>query len=209
MSQASNLKVSRYPSTILHCNLYLLENEEGEVVIDPAVPYHILYAGRKDGLRAIILTHCHFDHLYAIESYLERTSCPVYMHKNGIKKLEDPVLNESALMGMDMGFQVPEERIVAIESDCVHNLLGLDFLFLETPGHSDCSLSILVDGLLFSGDTLFKNTVGRTDLHTSDSGALERSLEKLLALGNFPVYPGHSVPTSIDAERRTNPYLRR
>ena len=209
MSQANKLSVRRFVSSFLECNLYLLENDLGEVIIDPCLAYGEVYGNRNARIEAIIITHCHFDHIHEISSYLEKTSCPVYMHANGVDKLEDPRKNASALLGLELKFQVPEERIIAITGDGVHKLLGTEFYFLETPGHSDCSLSVLTGGNLFTGDTLFRGSVGRTDLETSDHETLKKSLDKLLSLGDYPVHPGHSAPTSLARERALNPYLRR
>lgn len=210
MSQENKLSVSRFVSPLFSCNLYLLENEAGEVLIDPCVEYDLVYRNRKENLKAIIVTHSHFDHLYAINSYLEKTNCPIFIHKEGLGKLNDPQKNASFVIDQDLSFPIPKERITVISGDEVLNLLGTAFHILETPGHTSCSVSILVSDLLFTGDTLFKGTVGRTDLVSSSETDLRNSLNKLLALdGNYLVYPGHGAPTRLDAERRTNPYLRR
>lgn len=210
MSSEINLKVSRFVSFLISCNLYYLENSEGEVIIDPAVEFEKVYQNRKGNLKGIILTHCHFDHLYALDSYLKNSDCPVYLHQAGIEKLNDPEKNASLLLNQDLRFPISPERMVIIESDTTHHLLGKPFRFIETPGHASCSLCIIVDEFLFTGDTLFKGTVGRTDLISSDPSEMSKSLDKLCALEeDYIVYPGHGDKTNLNYEKKTNPFLKR
>ncbi|HHX80035.1 MAG TPA: MBL fold metallo-hydrolase [Acholeplasmataceae bacterium] len=209
MSRENNLKVTRFTSSLIACNLYLLENSEGEVIIDPAVEYERVFEKREERLKGIILTHCHFDHLLALETYLKKSDCPVYLHEAGLEKLNDPEKNASSLINQDWRFPIPKERMVIIESDTTHHLLGKTFRFLETPGHASCALCIIVDDYLFTGDTLFKGAVGRTDLVSSDSKAMRKSLDKLYALADdYSVYPGHGDKTNLNYEKNTNPFLK-
>ncbi|MDD3999557.1 MAG: MBL fold metallo-hydrolase [Bacilli bacterium] len=207
--RSDKLKLQCYKSKFLGANLYLLENCEGQIVIDPCVDYEVVFKDRNANLQAIIITHCHFDHLFKLSSYLENSLCPVYLHQKGIEKLDNPDKNGSRLINSELRFYLPVERIFEINSDLEVSLLGKEFHFLETPGHSSCSLSILVEDLLFTGDTLFKGSIGRCDLESSNSKEMKASLNKLMALdGNLQVFPGHLEMTTLEYEKSNNPFLK-
>jgi glyoxylase-like metal-dependent hydrolase (beta-lactamase superfamily II) len=210
MPSENNLKLSLYKSAFLSCNLYLLENEEGQIVIDPCAQFEVVFREREVNLKGIIITHCHFDHLLKIDEYLKNSTCPVYIHGLGKEKLNDPLKNGGVLVNRDLRFYIPDERIIEIDFDQEINLLGKKFRFMETPGHSSCSLCILVDDYLFTGDTLFKGSIGRTDLYSSDINEMNHSLDKILALDkDYQVLPGHQDITLLSEEKRNNPFLKR
>ena len=197
---------------IISTNCYLAINEETKqtVVIDPAssspsLMNHIEAEGLK--VEAILLTHGHFDHIMGIDGFLKKYDVPVYVHEDDKEMMNDPQLNQSSTYTAGYTFSGAE----CIRDGQVLHLAGNDFEVFHTPGHTPgcCCFYVRKEGVLFSGDTLFANSVGRTDFPGSSTSALIRSIrEKLLPLpGETRVYPGHMGETAIGHEREHNPYI--
>ncbi len=152
---------------------------------------------------AILLTHGHFDHVGAVETIVERTGCRLWMRESDWSQFPNPVNAYFYPLAncdfTEIYFCEDQEEITAG---------GLTFLCLETPGHTWGSVCYLCEGMIFSGDTLFAGSCGRTDLPGGDSHALAQSLERLKELeGAWQVYPGHGSGTTLGREKSTNPYL--
>ena len=156
-------------------------------------------------IEAILLTHCHFDHIGAVAPVARATGAPVYC-----PEIERPLLTD-IMSWVPPGFgpfesYEPEHTVAGGER--LH-LAGLDIDVISTPGHSPGHVTYAVPGALLSGDVLFQGSVGRVDLPGGDWGTLERSIEGLLKA--FPaetvVYPGHMGVTTLGRERDTNPFL--
>lgn len=168
-------------------------------VVDPGwEPDEVLAIARAEGLTIgkVLLTHTHHDHIMTLGTLLKRTDVPVYVNKHELAPIQSIA---------------PEA--VAVDGDQEIEVGSLTVRSLHTPGHSPGSQCFLVNGHLFSGDTLFVGSCGRCDLPDSDPTALYHSLQRLAQLdGETIVLPGHnygSYPTStIEDERRLNPYLR-
>lgn len=197
---------------IISTNCYLAINEETKqtVVIDPAssspsLMNHIEAEGLK--VEAILLTHGHFDHIMGIDGFLKKYDVPVYVHEDDKEMMNDPQLNQSSTYTAGYTFSGAE----CIRDGQVLHLAGNDFEVFHTPGHTPgcCCFYVREEGVLFSGDTLFANSVGRTDFPGSSTSALIRSIrEKLLPLPDETrVYPGHMGETAIGYEREHNPYI--
>ncbi len=159
---------------------------------------------------AIFLTHAHFDHIYALPELLSRYDIPVYLHKNDVPFLTDMRLNLSQSL-FYTPFVFTEEVHALSDGDTLH-AGGTDFSVLHTPGHTPGSVCFINDAekIIFSGDTLFASTVGRTDFPGGDTATLLKSLKKLSALGDtadYAVYPGHNAATTLSREKRYNEYL--
>lgn len=190
----------RLPLPPLGANCYLLPNGPQGLVIDPGgTPEAVLSACQRLGFQpaAILLTHGHFDHVGGVAGVLERwPELPVYCHSGDV--------------GDDPGDFTWQKRPAwkPLEEGQTLALAGLELKILHTPGHSPGSCCFLLEDCLFTGDTLFRFSVGRSDLPGGDAGQLAASLTRLAALpGDYRVFPGHDGPTTLNQERAHNPYL--
>lgn len=197
---------------IISTNCYLAINEETKqtVVIDPAssspsLMNHIEAEGLK--VEAILLTHGHFDHIMGIDGFLKKYDVPVYVHEDDKEMMNDPQLNQSSTYTAGYTFSGAE----CIRDGQVLHLAGNDFEVFHTPGHTPgcCCYYVRSEGVLFSGDTLFAGSVGRSDFPGSSASELIRAIrDKLLPLpDDTHVYPGHMGETVIGHERVNNPFL--
>jgi glyoxylase-like metal-dependent hydrolase (beta-lactamase superfamily II) len=194
-------------------NCYILRREGAEtgLIVDPGEEAPRLLAAVDQlgiKLEAILLTHCHFDHVGAVAPVAAATGAPVYC-----PEIEVPVLADIMSFVPWPGFG-PFESYDADETVAGGErleLAGLEIDVIFTPGHSPGHVTYAVadEGALFSGDVLFQGSVGRTDLPGGDWPTLERSIQGLL--DGYPdetvVYPGHMGVTGIGAERASNPFL--
>ncbi len=194
------MKIYTLPLGQLETNCYLVADGDGvAAVIDPAAaPERILQTARESSLtiQAILLTHGHFDHVGAIAGLTQALRCPVWMHENELTLPE--YLTDGPLYYTD-GYG---------EGDTV-TVGKLNFTVLHTPGHTPGSVCLRCGDALFSGDTLFAGSCGRTDFSGGSGSEMCRSLRRLAQLpGDLAVYPGHGEATTLARERRENPYLR-
>lgn len=148
---------------------------------------------------AIMLTHGHHDHWLGLDGVREGTGAPAYINK------KDAYLKSEA--PRPMKFPADEEIRYYAEGDTLQ-VGGLTFTVLETPGHSSGSVCLICENAIFSGDTLFRDSCGRTDFEDGDMNAMLKSLLRLDSLeGDYEVYPGHMEYTSLDRERAFNYYI--
>lgn len=183
-------------------NVCLCWDEETKrcVIIDPGYePDTIVRELQRRGLTAamILLTHGHFDHVGAVKPLAQAMNLPVYVNE---KDTELPAV----LTGGGTFYYTHEYA----DGDEIR-LDGLTFRVLETPGHTPGSVCLLCGDVMFSGDTLFAGSCGRTDLAGGDMRAMLDSLHRLAALpGDYVVQPGHGPATRLSDERRFNYYMR-
>ena len=206
------MKVERFLTGILSTNCYVAWNEQTKeaVIVDPAAYSKKLAEFlREEGLKpqAVLLTHGHFDHIMGLDALLEEYPVPVYVHEAEKGLIADPKTNLSltytnGYVFEDATYVTDGQKIAAA---------GVTFEVLFTPGHTSggCCYYAETENMLFSGDTLFRCSVGRSDLPTGDETTLIRSIkEKLLVLPeNTVVYPGHMAATTIQTEKTANTFL--
>ena len=206
------MRVEKFVTGIISTNCYLAVNEDTKqaVVVDPAAaPARLMDHIREEGLKieAILLTHGHFDHIMGIDGFLKEYSVPVYVHEDDLKMMEDPQWNQSAIYTAGYTFA----GATPLRDGQTLSLAGYDFQVLHTPGHTPggCCYYVKSEGVLFSGDTLFQRSVGRTDFKGSSTKDLIRGIkEKLMVLpDDTHVYPGHMGETLIGYEKRENPFI--
>lgn len=192
-----------------NCYLIYHEGTKEAVVVDPADnAAYILNKCRELRITpvAILLTHGHFDHILATEDIRRAFHCKVYAGRDEDAMLKDPSLNLSGSFGGD---QIGVTADVLVGDGEVLSLIGYEWKVIFTPGHTAGSVCYLVESedVLISGDTLFADSLGRTDLPTASSAAIVASiLERLFVLpADTMVYPGHGDPTTIGHETQYNP----
>lgn len=157
-------------------NCYILNIGNDAIIIDPGDEYEKIKK-ELDGLnlKAILITHRHFDHIGALNNF---KNIPIYEYKN-----------------------IEEKE---------YNIGKFNFEVIYTKGHTSDSVTynFKKNKTMFTGDFLFKGTIGRTDLETSDKSEMKKSIEKIKKYENSKIYPGHGKSTTLEEEIKTNPYLR-
>ena len=186
------------------------DGSDKALLIDPGdEPDKLLAALEELGAtpEAILITHCHFDHVGAVKAMAEATGAPVYCPAGEVFMLED--INSFAFPGLTFDSYTPEHTVA--DGDKLH-LAGFEIDVIGTPGHSPdhVTYSIPAEKAMFSGDVLFQGSIGRTDLPGCDHDTLMASIAKLLDTlpDDTGVLPGHMEPTTLGIERQTNPFLR-
>ncbi len=189
-------------------NTYLLDCGKGEgVLIDAGADCgEVLDAASKAGisLRYVILTHAHIDHIVSAEKLRERAGANVLIHKDDSDILGDALKNGSELFGPHKVSYTADKLLSDAETiTCGDETL----VIMHTPGHTPGCICIKCDGVIFTGDTLFRLSIGRSDLYGGDASKLALSLKKLMTEDDeVKIYPGHGKPTSIGFEKKHNPY---
>jgi len=206
------VKIGRIPLGNMGTNCYFVYKEDTKdaIVFDPADNGDYLYEKLKDNgitVKAIFLTHGHFDHIYGVKKLKELSGAKVYASVDEVELLKDPHMNVSEMFG----------RVISMEPDETFNdldvitIADMTFQVLATPGHTAGSACFYFkdDNILIAGDTLFEGSVGRTDFPTGSMKTLVESINsKLMVLpDNTRVYPGHGGTTTIGDERQNNPFI--
>ena len=195
------LKIHTLTLGMYQTNTYIIHDEASRTccVIDPGYQADtILDEVEALGLtvEAVLLTHGHFDHVGAVKEIAAETDCKVFLHTQDLTM--PPMMTAGTLYYTDSygeGTQL--------------NLAGLSIGVLHTPGHTPGSVCLMVGSSMFSGDTLFAGSCGRTDLPGGDWKTIRESLGRLASLeDDFTVFPGHGESTTLALEKQYNPYLR-
>lgn len=195
----------------VYTNTYIVNDKAtGEIaVIDPACESQKLVDMVKElggNLKYILLTHGHFDHVGGVKCLLDNFNPQVLISADETELLNTNTLNLSFWHNLSI------EPIKVDRKLCDKDTFMLgetQFTFITTPGHTSGSGCYIADDVIFSGDTLFCESVGRTDFPTSNGRDMMLSLMKLNDLsGDYTVYPGHDVKTTLSHERKFNPYMR-
>lgn len=184
-------------------NCYIVTDEKSLkcAVIDPGGESNTILDYIEDNKLkccAVLLTHGHFDHTGGVKQICQQTGVKLYMSPYDVGK---------SVMELGFKFSPPQGSIMIKENDIIR-VGTLEFKVLETPGHSEGGLTFVCGDALFTGDTLFKDSCGRTDLRFCNSQKLMQSLKKLYNLqGDYEVYPGHNEQTTLERERKFNYFM--
>lgn len=184
-------------------NCYIVTDEKilECAVIDPGAESNTILHYLEDNklkCRYILITHGHFDHTGAVEEVMRQTGATVCMSHKDVKK---------SLTELGFRYTPPKGTVFFNEGD-KFTVGSLVLEVIETPGHSDGGVTFRCEDALFTGDTLFRDSCGRTDLPGCNGADLMKSLKKLYELpGDYDVYPGHEGQTTLERERRYNYYM--
>ena len=196
------MQVTRLPLGVYQTNCYIIyeENAASCCVLDPggeAKKVLEFMNLRNLTLDAILLTHGHFDHVGAVKELHEATGCKVYLCT---EDLSMPAKWTAGELFYTDAYGEGDEL----------DLAGLHIRVLHTPGHTPGSVCLMVDDSIFSGDTLFAGSCGRTDLPGGDGDVILTSLRRLAQLEeDYTVYPGHSASTKLAREKQYNPFIKK
>lgn len=206
------MQVLRIPAGIYAANCYLVYDEQTKegIVIDPGgdaddIISKIEELGLK--IKYIVLTHAHGDHIAGVEELKSYTKAKVAIHKDDEPLIKDGTKNLSSMMAMGTVEFTPD--ILLDEGDKI-TFGNIEANVIHTPGHTPGGICIKIEDNLFSGDTLFAGSIGRTDFEYSSFDDIMHSIrEKLLALPDeTKVYPGHGPTTTLKMEKQINPFIR-
>ncbi|TLG76516.1 MBL fold metallo-hydrolase [Culicoidibacter larvae] len=187
-------------------NTYILSKQNKALIIDPGAQHPSIVDYIENNhlqVEAILLTHCHFDHIAAVDFFTKKYKVPVYIHELDQPGLVNPKQNLSVLT--KRVFIVESESIALLKKKGSFSIGDFTIDYLLTPGHSLGSVTFIIENAIFSGDVLFEDGVGRYDFPFCSVVDLGKSLEKLFALDDhLSVYPGHGGQTTIGREKAYN-----
>lgn len=213
MRKDAAMKIDILPVGLIKTNCYVVQNSRKEAaLIDPgAQPDKILrfLEAQALTLKMILLTHGHFDHMGAVDGILEQYDVPVYIHPQDEEMTKTPFQNAS----LDFGGPGITCRTSNLYGEGDEIPFGdITFRVLHTPGHTEGSVCLLAtdegESVLFTGDTVFAGSVGRTDLYGGSYPKIAASARRIAALPeNYRLFPGHGEDSTLNWEREQNPYL--
>lgn len=207
----AGFKIGRMVLSVCATNCYFVyrEGENKVIVIDPADQGDLIYSSLKNNgfeVDTILITHGHFDHIWGAQKLRALSGAKAYALDKEEELLLSSDLNVSEMAGRACAFKCND----FFKDGDVLDILGFKIKVISTPGHTagSCCFYFEEDGVLITGDTLFEESVGRTDFPTGSAGELQRSLrEKLAPLPDEVVcYPGHGGATTIGNEKKYNPF---
>lgn len=195
----------------METSCYIIASEmNSAAVVDPADNAKKIMAeisGNGLILKEILLTHGHFDHTGAVADLKEMTGAKVYIHEKDVCMLDNTVKNVAYLMP---GFEYkPFTADVILSGGDSFEMDELIFDVMSTPGHTAGSVMYFTGNTIFSGDTIFEGSVGRTDFYSGDYMEQRKSLKRIALLReDYIIYPGHGGSTTLNQEKKFNPYLK-
>ena len=180
-------------------NCYILKGEQGDLVIDPGQGSFDWVMQNTGKIAAVLNTHGHFDHVYD-DAKLQKAGAKIYIHEDDAFMLRaDPFGTMPESIEADVLIKGQEQSL---------EIAGFNVKFSLFAGHTPGSCMIEVDGVIFSGDVIFKGSIGRWDFPFSNGEQMRESLHKILQIeGDFTLYPGHGLNTSLAAERQNLKYF--
>lgn len=198
------------------CNIYILSKDKDAIIIDPGTNKNncLIEHIKKLGVNIcyVLLTHCHYDHIGGLKDlYKEFPNIVTYVSFDEEKSLDDPKLNLSLYSSNNNLLTFRPKNLFNVIDNEELNLLGYKIKVIATPFHTLGSVCyyFINENILFSGDTLFYHSVGRSDLPLGDISLMEKSLKKLYSLNDdIIIYPGHECKTTLQIEKKFNPYLK-
>lgn len=204
------MKINRLMLGGLGTNCYAVSGEDFAFVVDPADESEELNSfaeqNKNKEYKYILLTHCHIDHILGVEKIKEIWNCPIVIGEKEAESLKNPRENLSTYI---FGTEYSLSADLLVKNGELIPLGNAEISVLETPGHTKGSVCYILGDNIFSGDTLFKGTIGRTDFPTSNIEEMARTLELLSRMEkDYNLYPGHEDATTLFTEKKFNQYMR-
>jgi glyoxylase-like metal-dependent hydrolase (beta-lactamase superfamily II) len=201
------MKVFRIINGKIESNVYIVTHNNQTFIIDPGFDYNGIFRYVEENkltVKAILLTHGHYDHCSALDQVASKYNCPAYMNLRDMIFIESPNSKSISIKRMSTKLNTPIRDIQTLNHP--------DISIFSSPGHSPGGVVFKFknESSIFVGDSIFKNSVGRTDLPGSSPSDLEESLKMILS---FPpktvIYPGHGEKTSVEEELKYNPFIKK
>lgn len=197
----------------LNANCYIAETGNGQcIAVDiGGTPRMVIEYLKMNNLKLtkILLTHGHFDHIDGVEAVRRETGAEVFIHENDVKMLSDADLSlRSSMYFLSSDQFMPVEKYTVIHDGDEIKDGGYTFRVLHTPGHTKGSVCYITDDAVFSGDTVFCCSIGRTDFPDGSVDEMIQSIKKVSQIdGDLKLLAGHNEPSTLDYERKNNPYM--
>lgn len=195
-----------------NCYIVISDNGNAALIDAPCGGERILEVIKNNGatLKMILLTHGHCDHIESADYIAKETEAEVYIHEADMKKLTDDYLNLSEYFSDYYEAPVPHcDNAKAVSDGDIITLDELRFKVVHTPGHTSGSVCYICGGTMFSGDTLFRLSAGRTDMPDGNSIRLNESLKMLDNMSeDFRLLSGHGEASTLSAEKKYNPFMK-
>lgn len=206
------LKIHKIIVGMIETNCYIIQDEESKdaIIIDPGDNEDEIFEFiNKHGIKHIpyiFYTHGHIDHVRANPKLKKLTNSKIAVHKNDVELIENGELCGATYLGISYHEHSPD---IVIQDKDEFEFSGNKIKVIHTPGHTQGCVCYLIDNYLFSGDTLFKSSVGRTDLYGGNYEMILKSIkDKLFILPDeTKVFPGHGPETTIGKEKNSNPFF--
>ncbi len=205
------MKVITFPVGELRANCHVVVNEElNQVVLvdcgGSAIKLMDYITKNSLTVKAILLTHGHYDHFEGVSYVQNKTNCKVYVSQKDSYMVTSNIHSLARSLDYDSFYPIKSFETVS-NGDIIHEA-GFNFEVISTEGHTAGSVCYICENCLFTGDTLFKHSMGRTDFPTGNYFDMQKSLKMLYNLkGNYRVYTGHNDNTTLQEERKFNPYM--
>lgn len=205
-----NYSILNIKSDFLSCNCYIIKYESMNIIVDPCINVLTLQNNNINNIDAILITHCHVDHILYLQEIVEKFGCCVYLSKNCFNNIYDDNINLSTMFNFPLNIKKDSFKYCVIND-------GEDLIFdknlkihcMFTPGHSNCSVCYFIENDLFTGDLLFDGNIGRTDFPTGNFLTLLNSLKKIVNDDvDYTIYPGHGHSSTITKQKNTNVYFK-
>jgi glyoxylase-like metal-dependent hydrolase (beta-lactamase superfamily II) len=192
------MEIKIQPMGVYQTNCYIVTIDGKDLIIDPGVDAAKWVVDNVNNPVAILNTHGHFDHVWSNAEVKEKLHIPIYCPKEDTFMLTDDPL------GQGTPKSIPDHEVIGDE---ILDIEGIKVKYRHFPGHTPGCSVIEIDDVWFSGDFLFQQSIGRWDFPASSGEDMIKSLEKALSIeGDYTIYPGHGLSTTLKAEQRVIPY---
>lgn len=200
------MEILNFVTGPLENNVYLVYNEISKdcFLVDAAKNSFEVIMNRIDdlelNLKAVLLTHGHFDHIADVKKFQNR-GAKIYLHEKDIDLVNEPG-PMAKMCGVEVEKFFPD---IVISNECTLKIIGYNIKVLYTPGHTQGGVIYILDNIMFSGDTIFRGSIGRFDFPESDYNDIIKSVKRVLSMeGDYIILPGHGSSTTLDLERKIN-----